>query len=133
MLSLFINIEKNIRINDIKSPKMLTLRFFFPSRMPIYGLLYMDNSLTSCLCYFIYLYRTVVKRSDSLLPFIYSPTRRRDYKSQPSIYFDEFVFRILLVQSVINLENIRQKTLEKIEGAGKSGQFRNMRHIGLKS
>jgi hypothetical protein len=25
----------------------------------------MDNSLISCLCYFIYLYRTVVKRSDS--------------------------------------------------------------------
>jgi hypothetical protein len=25
------NIEKNIRINNIKSPKMLTLRFFFPS------------------------------------------------------------------------------------------------------
>jgi hypothetical protein len=30
-LSLYINIEKNIRINNIKSPKMLTLRFFFPS------------------------------------------------------------------------------------------------------
>jgi hypothetical protein len=25
---LYINIEKNIRINNIKSPKMLTLRFF---------------------------------------------------------------------------------------------------------
>jgi hypothetical protein len=24
-------VEKNIRINNIKSPKMLTLRFFFPS------------------------------------------------------------------------------------------------------
>jgi len=30
-LSLYINIEKNIRINNIKSPKMLTLRFLFPS------------------------------------------------------------------------------------------------------
>jgi hypothetical protein len=50
------------------------------------GCLYMDNSLISCLCYFIYLYRTVVKRSDSLLLYI--------------------VFIILLVQSVINLENI---------------------------
>ena len=28
---MYINIEKNIRINNIKSPKMLTLRFFFPS------------------------------------------------------------------------------------------------------
>jgi hypothetical protein len=27
----YINIEKNIRLNNIKSPKMLTLRFFFPS------------------------------------------------------------------------------------------------------
>jgi hypothetical protein len=60
---------------------------------------------------------TVVKRSDSLLLFIYSSTRRRDnYKSQPYIYFDYFVFRILLVQSVINLENIGQKTLEKTDG-----------------
>jgi hypothetical protein len=30
-LSLYINNEKSIRINNIKSPKMLTLRFFFPS------------------------------------------------------------------------------------------------------
>ena len=127
-------ILKNIRINNIKSPKMLTLRFFFPSRMPLYGPLCMDNSLISCLCYFIYLYRTVVKRSDSLLLFIYSPTRRRDnYKAQASIYFDDFVFRILLVQNVINLENIGQKTLEKSEGAAKSGQYRSMSHIGLKS
>ena len=29
-LSLYINIEKNIQTNNIKSPKMLTLRFFFP-------------------------------------------------------------------------------------------------------
>jgi len=42
-------------------------------------------------------------------------------------------FRILLVQSVINLENIGQKTLEKTEGVAKSGQFRNTSHIGLKS
>jgi len=94
----------------------------------------MDNSLISCLGYFIYLYRTVRKRSASLLLFIYSFTRRRDnYKSQPSIYFDDFGFRIVLVQSVINLENIGQKTLEKTEGVAKSGQFRNMSHIGLKS
>ena len=39
-------------------------------------------------------------------------------------------FRILLVQSVINLENIGQKTLEKTEGVAKSG---NTIHIGLKS
>ena len=44
-----------------------------------------------------------------------------------------FFFIILLVRSVINLENIGQKTLEKTEGVGKSGQFRNMSHIGLKS
>ena len=95
----------------------------------------MDNSLISCLGYFIYLYRTVMKRSDSLLLFIYSCTRRRDnYKSQPSIYFDDFVFfRILVVQCVSNLENIVQKTLEKTEGVAKSLQFRNMSHIGLKS
>ena len=31
LLALYIDIEKNIRINIIKSPKMLTLRFFFPS------------------------------------------------------------------------------------------------------
>ena len=86
---------------------MLTLRFFFPSIMPIYGPLYMDNSLTSCLCYFIYLYRTVVKRSDSLLLFIYSPTRRRDnYKSQPSIYFDDFVFKIFYQFKVSSIWNI---------------------------
>jgi hypothetical protein len=98
------------------------------------GCLYMDNSLTSCLGYFIYLSRTVVKRNDSLLLFIYSSTRGRDnYKSQPSTYFDDFVFRILLVQSVINLEHIGQKTLQKTEGAAKSGQFRNMSHMGLKS
>jgi len=42
-------------------------------------------------------------------------------------------FIILLVRSVINLENIGQKTLEKTEGVGKSGQFRNLSHIGLKS
>jgi hypothetical protein len=30
-LSLYINIEKNIRMHNIKSHKMLTLRFFFPS------------------------------------------------------------------------------------------------------
>jgi hypothetical protein len=35
--------------------------------------------------------------------------------------------------SVINLENIGQKTLEKTEGAAKNGQLRNMSHIGLKS
>jgi hypothetical protein len=35
-----------------------------------------------------------------------------------------FAFRILLVQSVFNLEHIGQKTLEKTEGAAKSGQFR---------
>jgi hypothetical protein len=76
----------------------------------------------------------VVKRSDSLLLFIYSPTRRRDnYKAQASIYIDDFIFRILLVQNVINLENIGQKTLEKSEGAAKSGQYRSMSHIGLKS
>ena len=108
------------------------------SQYPIYIIpreyLYMDNSLTSNLSYFIYLSRTVVKRSDSLLLFIYSSTRRRDnYKSQPSIYFDDFVFRILLVQSVFNLEHIGQKTLEKTEGAAKSGQCRNMSHMGLKS
>ena len=80
----------------------------------------MDNSLTSCLGYFIYLTRTVVKRSDSVLLFIYSSTRRRDnYKSQPSIYFEAFIFRALLVQSVINLESSGQKTLEKTEGAAK--------------
>jgi hypothetical protein len=28
-LSLYINIEKNIRINNIKSPKLLTLHFFY--------------------------------------------------------------------------------------------------------
>jgi hypothetical protein len=108
------------------------------SQYPIYtiprGCLYMDNSLTSFLGYFIYLSRTVVKRSDSLLLFIYSSTRRGDnYKSQLSIYFYDFVFRILLVQSVFNLEHIGQKTLEKTEGAAKSGQFRNMSHKGLKS
>jgi hypothetical protein len=63
--------------------------------------------------------------------FIYK--RRDNYKSQPSTYFDDFVFRILLVQSVINLEHIGQKTLQKTEGAAKSGQFRNMSHMGLKS
>ena len=47
--------------------------------------------------------------------------------------FDDFGFIILLVQSVINLENIGQKTLEKTEGVVKSGQFRNTSHIGLKS
>jgi hypothetical protein len=36
-------------------------------------------------------------------------------------------------QRVTNLENIDKKTLEKTEGAAKSGQFRNMSHIGLKS
>jgi hypothetical protein len=65
-----------------------------------------------------------VKRSDSLLLFIYSSTRRRDnYKCQPSIHFDDFVFIILLVQRVINLENIDKKTLEKTEGAGVSVVF----------
>jgi hypothetical protein len=49
------------------------------------------------------------------------------------LHFDDFVFIILLVQSVINLENIGQKTLEKTGGAAKSGQFRNTNHIGLKS
>ena len=75
-----------------------------------------------------------MKRSDSFLLFIYSPTTRRDnYKAQASIYFDDFVFRIVLVQNVINLENIGQKTLEKSEGTGKGGQYRSMSHIGLKS
>ena len=98
------------------------------------GCLYMDNSLISCLGYFIYLYSTVVKRSDSFLLFIYSSTRRRDnYKCQPSIHFDDFVFIILLVQRVINLKNIDQETLEKTDGAVKSGHFRNMSHVGLKS
>jgi len=53
----------------------------------------MDNSLISCLGYFVYLYRTVMKSSDSFLLFIHSFTRGRDnYKSQPYIYFDDFVF-----------------------------------------
>ena len=61
-----------------------------------------------------------MKRSDSLLLFIYSFTRRREnYKSQPSIYFDDFRFIILLVRSVINLENIGQKTSENTEGVAK--------------
>jgi hypothetical protein len=33
----------------------------------------------------------------------------------------------------INLKNIDQETLEKTDGAAKSGQFRNMSHVGLKS
>ena len=75
-----------------------------------------------------------MKRSDSPLLFIYSFKRRRDnYKSQPSIYFRDFAFIILLLQSVIELENIGQKTLEKTEGVATMGQFRNMNHIGLKS
>ena len=65
-----------------------------------------------------------MKRSDSLLLFMNTLTRRRDNdKSQPSIYFDDFVFIILLVRSVINLENIGQKTVVKTEGVAKSGQF----------
>ena len=43
-LSLYINIEKSIRINNIRSPKMLTQRFFFPS---IYKLIYIDLHLLS--------------------------------------------------------------------------------------
>jgi hypothetical protein len=51
------------------------------SQYPIYtiprGCLYMDNSLTSCLGYFIYLSRTVVKRSDSLLLYIHLEELKR--------------------------------------------------------
>jgi hypothetical protein len=50
----------------------------------------------------------------------------KNYKSQPSIYFYDFVFRILLVQSVFNLEHIGQKTLEKTEGAAKSGVIKSI-------
>jgi hypothetical protein len=64
---------------------------------------------------------------------IYSFRRSEHYENQSPIDFDDFVFIILLVQSVINLENIGQKTLEKPEGAVKSGQFRNTSHIRLKS
>jgi hypothetical protein len=64
---------------------------------------------------------------------IYSFIRSEHYENQSPIDYDDFVFIILLVQSVINLENIGQKTLEKTEGAVKSGQFRNMSHIGIKS
>ena len=84
----------------------------------------MDNSLTLCLGYFIYLYRTVVKRSDSLLPYIHLEEEEKITKIN---HFDDFV------QSVINLENIVQKTLVKTEGAAKSGQFRNTSHIGIHS
>ena len=42
-------------------------------------------------------------------------------------------FIILLVQCVISLGNIGQNTLDITEGVAKSGQFRNMSHIGLKS
>ena len=43
-LSLYINIEKSIGINNIRAPKMLTQRFFFPS---IYKLIYIDFYLLS--------------------------------------------------------------------------------------
>jgi hypothetical protein len=50
VLSLYINIEKSIRINNIRSPKMLTLRFFFPS---IYKLIYIDFYLLINIFFFI--------------------------------------------------------------------------------
>ena len=42
-------------------------------------------------------------------------------------------FIILLVQCVISLGNIGQNTLDITEGVAKSGEFRNMSHIVLKS
>jgi hypothetical protein len=51
-----------------------------------------------------------------ILPYIHLEEEEKITKIN---HFDDFV------QSVINLENIVQKTLEKTEGAAKSGQFRN--------
>ena len=64
--------------------------------------------------------------------FIYKKKRQLQ-KSTIYLLCPLCFFRILLVQSVINLENIGQKTLEKPEGVANIGQFRNMNHIGLKS
>jgi hypothetical protein len=72
----------------------------------------------------------MVKRSDSLLLYIHleevNITKINHLSTLTTLFFI-----ILPVQSVINLENIGQKTLEKTEGAAKSGQFRNTSHIGL--
>ena len=90
----------------------------------------MDNSLISCLGYVIYSYRTVIH-----FYYLYihlqgeeTITKVNYLSTLPTLFF-----RILLVQGVINLENIGQKTLEKPEGVANIGQFRNMNHIGLKS
>ena len=93
----------------------------------------MDNALTSCLGYFIYLYRTDVIRSDSPFLYIHLEEEEKITKINHLSTLTTLFFIILLVQSVINLENIGQKTLEKTEGAAKSGQIRNTSHIGLKS
>ena len=73
-----------------------------------------------------------MKRCDSLLLYIHLEEVQITKINHLSTLTTMF-FIIVQVQSVINLENIGQKTLEKREGAAKSGKLRNMSHIGLKS
>jgi hypothetical protein len=79
----------------------LILCYSLTSLNPIYtilrGCLYMDNALTSCLGYFIYLYRTVVKRNDSPLLYIHLEEEEKITKINRLSTLTTLLFIILLL------------------------------------